>query len=355
MANRFDPRKALFALQGRMVITDDASPFEWVGSNGAGSCVIILIHAIDDRGNRVAACGHLSATDSPHSILLMLNLMDAKTILTVHLVSGQSTEEDEISKGLFSILDEIELKQENRHLSLGKVWGNNSAQAALNVQTGEVIYDNFSLKIQNAGENGPDSLLIFSMSVMTTAIISANTNIPNYLILSIDGRKESDVKRIEELLKAVEMEPTESMFFECYELLVSDFSNFVLKTVEMEPTESMFFECYKLLVSAFFNFVFKTLLGPPERKALLGPPERKALLGPPERKALLGPPERKALTYSLWDEAKAEQRESGLSENDQRRVLRDFLSVLVALGLGASERADEGLIEVSSEPLFSLR
>src|SRR3989344_5534826 len=89
----FDRKKALCALQGSMVITDENSKFEWVGSQGASLGVIILIQALNALGRKVAACGHLIKGYSPYSIQQMMDKMEAKEVLTVHLVSGYVAEE----------------------------------------------------------------------------------------------------------------------------------------------------------------------------------------------------------------------------------------------------------------------
>jgi hypothetical protein len=100
MKNKIKPvfnwKKDLYALQGKIAITDESSYFEWVGSNGAGPCSIMLVHGINKSGQKVAVCGHLSAEKSPYSLDLMLRIAGINVILSAHLVIGYTRKEEEL-------------------------------------------------------------------------------------------------------------------------------------------------------------------------------------------------------------------------------------------------------------------
>lgn len=67
-AVEFEKTKALCALQGTMVITDETSPFKWVGSNDAETCIIILVHNGDSCRGRLVRLFKNKAQKAPDTI-----------------------------------------------------------------------------------------------------------------------------------------------------------------------------------------------------------------------------------------------------------------------------------------------
>lgn len=198
---RFEKTKALCALQGTMVITDEKSPFEWVGSNDAETCIIILIHGINTSGQKIAACGHLSVSESPLSIRSMLDLMQPCSILSAHLISGKTTRDSDIVGQLLQILAERSISQ---YLSLGE----KKRQAAMHVASGAINYD-VSFSAQNSGITDIDR---YRQTYFPTAVrnLCIPVNDRPMLKLTIDGRKEEDIRRINFLLQPYDTQNTET-------------------------------------------------------------------------------------------------------------------------------------------------
>lgn len=130
----FDWKKSLCAFQGKFVITNESSPFEWVGSDSALPCIIILVHGQNDDGKKVAVCGHLSEAESPYSFNVMLYKAEIKDILSIYLVSGDSDESAEFSQTLLSIIIE------NWNNKIIKFLGHGITQIALNVKSGKITH-----------------------------------------------------------------------------------------------------------------------------------------------------------------------------------------------------------------------
>lgn len=141
----FEWQKSIYASQGHLVITDQHSPFEWVGSVGAYPCVINLIHAVNSSGEKIAACAHLSRQSS-NTIRQMLKLINAQNILSVSLFSGFTSLSDPYVKDLFNAYEKEGISR--KHISFKQ----GETQAALNVNTGKIILDPV-FSVQNSGKN----------------------------------------------------------------------------------------------------------------------------------------------------------------------------------------------------------
>jgi hypothetical protein len=136
--------KALCAPQGFFVVTDETTPFEWVGSYGAYPCIIMLIHAAHSSRKKVAACAHLSAMQSPLSVEKILLRKAINTVLSVHLVSGFTALHDQQMQDLRRLLQQ-------QGVNTKRISYQNVTQAALNVKTGEITYDPV-FTVQNTGK-----------------------------------------------------------------------------------------------------------------------------------------------------------------------------------------------------------
>jgi len=209
----FDYKKALCALPGKIVITDEDSPFEWVGSNNASTCIIILIHGTNWLDKNVAVCGHLSEAESPSSLHHMLSLSGIINILSVYLVSGETKKEDNVSQILLTILRDK--KVENLQLSLGE----KMTEAAINVKTGEITYQ-AAMVLENTGDesfiNDPHNYLmsyteqgIHNIKFSNKQKDSLYGGVSLYrekpmLTLGVDGRNPNNTVRIQSLLENAE-------------------------------------------------------------------------------------------------------------------------------------------------------
>ncbi len=177
--DNFEWQKSLWALQGYFVITNENSPFEWVGSVGAYPCIINLIHATDDSGKKVAACTHLSR-EEPDSVKKILESMNAKNILSVAFFSGCTTSSDPYVQALFKAYEEMGVQKKSISFSLGQ----HATQAALNVKSGETTLHPIFFP-ENAGRTD-----IFECDGLN-----------KYPGLILDGTNPSDVIKIETLAR----------------------------------------------------------------------------------------------------------------------------------------------------------
>jgi len=189
-SNCFDMKKTLCALQNRVVITSESSPFKWVGSYGAGPCILILIQGKNNLGEKIAVCAHYSAGNVEENLDIIFKLSGIKKPTSVYLVSGQSSEQNPAPQALLNFF--IYHYGVQPECSLGK----GVSDAALNVETGEITYKP-SFSFENAGER-PDEIQL------TDEILSEMESTPScslLLKLSIDGRNKKDVEHIQNLLR----------------------------------------------------------------------------------------------------------------------------------------------------------
>ncbi len=256
----FNWKKALFALQGKIAVTDESSHFEWIGSNGAGPCIIMLVHGVNESGQKVAVCGHLSAAESPYSLNLMLGIAGIKDILSAYLVSGYTTKEDAASQLLLDILKKRGV--ENPTLSLGQ----GVTEIAINVRTGKVSYE-VTFTPQNAGEEDLSCLKFYALQAEFNILSSPTYQIMRPMLqLSVDGRNSEHVSRIISLVETAKPPVRYSdNFYESFELF-SLGDSFDLDQIFLTT----------LLESLFQNKQMKALPAPPERKMITYPAWEKA-------------------------------------------------------------------------------
>ncbi|TAL64076.1 MAG: hypothetical protein EPN84_04155 [Legionella sp.] len=199
----FDREKALYATEGRLVVTDQLSPFEWVGSQCANRGIIIVIYGTNEDGRKVAVCGHLK-TESHYSINAMLSIAGITDISSVFLISAIIKEEDALAQPLLELLKEKGV--ENLTLSLGK----GVSQIAINVRTGQVSYEATFL-LANAGVKKLGDYNSWSY-------FYTEPEGPSFLELSMDGRKAEHVSKVSMLLKACQAPSLDEEFQSWFKL-----------------------------------------------------------------------------------------------------------------------------------------
>ena len=193
---RFNFEKAIQALQGQFVVTDADSQIEWVGSSGAGPCIIILIQGTTASGIQVASAGHLSVGENPLSINKMVDNIGAKTVSLVALISGYSTPDEEIVKELLDVI-----KQHDPEKLITDL-GNGTTSAALHVRSG-TIEKHVHFPAPCVGHKSANTALILASLVTQINLFShLDTRQQKAMLsLTLDGRKETDVARVEHLIK----------------------------------------------------------------------------------------------------------------------------------------------------------
>ena len=193
----FHYQQALEALQGKIVITDEDSPFKWVGSSDAGSCIIIMLHAIDDRDKKIALCGHLSPMESPSTSLdAMFIYSEIKTIKAVYLISADTKETNPTVQELLTNLAKRGVLQPQLLL------GHGVSKAAIHVETGDIEY-NPLFTYQNSGHINTQNFLIKTLLLGSSYrnLVINHTAQRQALELSIDGRNSEDIARMQALLE----------------------------------------------------------------------------------------------------------------------------------------------------------
>lgn len=189
-STNFDQKKALYALQGKFVITDENQHFEWVGSDSAGPCIIILIHGIDKNGVKVATCGHLSAAETPYSVNHMLYHSKIDKITSAYLISGETQENDDTVQLLLRIFAERGFHDVQLNL------GNHIKQGAINVKTGDMTND-VAFRMENAGELDTTCMLFYALDLQMSWLTHQERPVLN---LSLDARKSEDANKVKQML-----------------------------------------------------------------------------------------------------------------------------------------------------------
>lgn len=256
-------KQALLALPGKMVITDEFSHFEWVGSYAADFCIIILIHGLNNAGQKVAVCGHLSAAESPYSINDMLRLSGVQDILSAHLISSTTQEEEQVPQLLLDTLKQRGV--ENLNISLGK----GISDIAINVKTGEVLYDPL-FTLQNAGEKDSSWQIAYALKAQINILMNPYYQTKRqHLKLSVDGRNAEHAARIQSLLETAQP----SIGQRDYNFMEYKY----MYVIDDQPVDWSI-----ALLKIYTQLLFQNK----------------------QIKALPAPPERKMITYPEWEEAK---------------------------------------------------